>query len=132
MRIPSDAPKNFVMIAPRYSTKETDYGKNDGLFIVNNPQEADIEINKRINALTSLDDSYVIDDDVCINRTLYQAVSNITANTIGDIIIPNKAFINEKGAKQGDIITVNFKYVNDDKLVTQYVLEGTLGKKMVN
>lgn len=27
MRIPSDAPKNFVMIAPRYSTKETDYGK---------------------------------------------------------------------------------------------------------
>lgn len=129
MRIPSDAPKNFVMIAPRYSTKETDYGKNDGLFIVNNPQEADIEINKRINALTSLDDSYVIDDDVCINRTLYQAVSNITANTIGDIIIPNKAFINEKGAKQGDIITVNFKYVNDDKLVTQYVLEGTLGKK---
>ena len=40
MRIPSDAPKNFIITAPKYSIGETRYGANDGLF--------KIEINRKL------------------------------------------------------------------------------------
>lgn len=128
MRIPSDAPKNFIIVAPRYSTKETTVGANNGLFVITNKIEANREINKRINELPTLDEDYVSDDSLCIKRSLNQAISNITANNIGNIVIPNRAFINEKNSKKGDTITINCVYTNADGIETQYVLAGTLSQ----
>ena len=54
MRIPSDAPKNFIMTAPKYSVGESRVGANDGLFRIENKVEADRNIYQQINGIATV------------------------------------------------------------------------------
>lgn len=126
MRIPSDAPKNFIMIAPRYSINESRVGANDGLFRIDNKVEADRKINQQINDIATVGEEYAVLEGNAVTRSLNQLISNVTSKNINNIVIPDKKFIFEKNAKIGDKINVTFDYTNKDGVSTQYVLKGIL------
>lgn len=126
MRIPSDAPKTFILTMPRYSVRETGVG-NNGLFIIENSIEANRKINTMVNNLTKLNKEYE-SSLVTVERSLNQVISNVTAKTIGDIVIPKQNYINEKNSVEGDTITVNFEYKDKNNISAEYVLKGILAK----
>lgn len=127
MRIPSDAPKNFIITAPKYSINETSLGANNGLFIIDNPLEANKKLNQRINDIPTLGSEYEVLENTGHKRNLNQIKSDITSKHINNIII-NYEDINEANAKVGDTVTVTFDYVDEDNISTQYVLQGKYNK----
>lgn len=128
MRIPSDAPKNFIMTAPKYSVGETRYGANDGLFHIENQAEANKEVYKKINGLNVIGEENAVLGENAPSRTLKQLLSNVTSKSINNITLSRKNVINETDAKTGDDITVNFKHTAKDGVETEYVLKGKLAK----
>ena len=122
MRIPSDAPKNFIITAPKYSAK--------GLFNISNKTEIDIEINKRINNLVNpifQDYGQVVEMmnapiDVNLNQMRY----HLTAKHPGTIKLKNLKQLNEEKAKVGDTVTVTYAYKDKTGNTDYYVIEGTL------
>lgn len=128
MRIPSDAPKNFIMMAPKYSVGETAYGKNNGLFRIENEVEANKKIYQKINALATLGQEYEKLPQIAVKRSLNQLISNVTSKNIGNIYLADLKAVYEDKPKIGDTITVTFDYEYNNEIHTQYVLEGTLAK----
>lgn len=131
MRIPSDAPKNFIMTAPRYSIGETRYGANDGLFKIENIGEVNKTIQQRINALYTISDEEYLEKYSSLNptkRTLKQLISNATANSVGNIAIGNLKQLNEDNVKVGDTVTMTFNYRTKDGIDNLYVMKGTLAR----
>ena len=131
MRIPSDAPKNFIMTAPRYSIGETRYGANDGLFKIENIGEVNKTIQQRINALYTISDEEYLEKYSSLNptkRTLKQLISNATANSVGNIAIGNIKQLNEDNVKVGDTVTMTFNYRTKDGIDNLYVMKGTLAR----
>ena len=131
MRIPSDAPKNFIMTAPRYSIGETRYGANDGLFKIENIGEVNKTIQQRINALYTISDEEYLEKYSSLNptkRTLKQLISNATANSVGNIAIGNLKQLNEDNVKVGDTVTMTFNYRTKDGIDNVYVMKGTLAR----
>lgn len=131
MRIPSDAPKNFIITAPKYSIGETRYGANDGLFKIENISEVNKTIQQRINALSTISDEEYLEKYSSLNptkRTLKQLISNATANSIGNIAIGNLKQLNEDNVKIGDTVTMTFNYRTKDGIDNLYVMKGTLAK----
>ena len=129
MRIPSDAPKNFVICAPKYSIGETEYGKNDGLFYIENEIEAKNKINAAVNNLPVLDIEHGTLGDVAIERNLNQLIHHATAVNLSNIEFYEKKRLNNPDAKLGDTVRLNFKHKAKDGVETEYILEGTLGKE---
>ena len=131
MRIPSDAPKNFIMTAPRYSIGETRYGANDGLFKIENIGEVNKTIQQRINALYTISDEEYLEKYSSLNptkRTLKQLISNATANSVGNIAIGNLKQLNEDNVKVEDTVTMTFNYRTKDGIDNLYVMKGTLAR----
>lgn len=131
MRIPSDAPKNFIMTAPRYSIGETRYGANDGLFKIENIGEVNKTIQQRINALYTISDEEYLEKYSSLNptkRTLKQLISNATANSVGNIAIGDLKQLNEDNVKVGDTVTMTFNYRTKDDIDNLYVMKGTLAR----
>ena len=131
MRIPSDAPKNFIMTAPRYSIGETRYGANDGLFKIENIGEVNKTIQQRINALYTISDEEYLEKYSSLNptkRTLKQLISNATANSVGNIAIGDLKQLNEDNVKVGDTVTMTFNYRTKDGIDNLYVMKGTLAR----
>ena len=131
MRIPSDAPKNFIMTAPKYSIGETRYGTNDGLFKIENIGEINKIIQQKINNLAPITEEEYLEKYGTLNptkRSLKQLISNATSNNIGNITINKLNQLNEEKPKIGDIVTMTFNYKTKDGVDNIYVLEGTLEK----
>ena len=131
MRIPSDAPKNFIMTAPKYSIGETRYGANDGLFKIDNISEVNKTIQQRINALSTISDEEYLEKYSTltpVKRSLKQLISNATANNVGNVVISSLKQINEDNPKIGDSVTVTFNYRTKDGVDNLYVMKGTLAR----
>lgn len=130
MRIPSDAPKNFIITAPRYSS--------EGLFIIENSNEVNAEINRRINGMTrpEFEDQAIqlIYTNNPIKVSYNQMHHHLTAQHPGAITIKSKNQINETDANVGDKVTVNFEYKDEKGDTDYYVMQGTLeqdGAKLI-
>ncbi len=129
MRIPSDAPKNFIMTAPKYSVGESRVGANDGLFRIENKVEADRKIYQKINSIATVGEEYAALEGNAVKRSLNQLIHNVTSKNINNIVLKNKKAIFEENPKVGDKVNVTFDYTSKDGVSTQYVLEGTLANE---
>ena len=126
MRIPSDAPKNFIMTAPKYSVGESSVGANDSLFRIENKVEADRKVNQQINNIATVGEEYLALEGNYVNVSLNQLIHNVTSKNINNIVIQNNKAIFEEKPKVGDKVNVRFDYTSKDGVSTQYILEGTL------
>lgn len=138
MRIPSDAPKNFIIRAPKYNTRESKLFANDGLIQIKDLESAKKAVRgwiRKLPVVNQLDfyEKYSVHENknekakekyAASNRE--QLVERATSEDLDNIrIYPNQ--INEKGAKKGDTITVTYDYLTEG-VHNIYVMQGTLGE----
>ena len=129
MRVPSDAPKNFIIRAARYRTKGGKYGN---LFNVENSKEVnqaietylDIEIPSETRADNEVKTSKFI--NLTTNKEYNQMVHDLTTKTIGRRKIMPFNILEGKNHKSGSEIAVGYKYIDDSGKVDKYELHGTL------
>ena len=125
MRIPSDAPKNFAITAPRYSTK--------GLFTIINQQEIDktiLEHMRRIPELTQeqmYGEGLLVTDEKDMYSSSYKQIMNhLTAEHPFDVKLKNKKSLSNPKAKNGDTVYLTCNYKSEDGIDNVYILKGTL------
>lgn len=129
MRVPSDAPKNFIIRAARYRTKGGKYGN---LFNVENSKEVNQAIetylDTEIPSETRADNEVKISKFVNLttNKEYNQMVHDLTTKTIGRRKIMPFNILEGKNHKSGSEITVGYKYTDDSGKVDKYELHGTL------
>ena len=125
MRVPSDAPRNFSIKAPRYSAA--------GLFSIANQSEvnaAKLAIRKKVTEKGLVEDAIdwgVNDKPFDIYRS-DQAIRHMTADA-GEVSVKLPDFVKgNKEYKEGEEITVKFKYKSDNSEDNQdvYLVRGTV------
>lgn len=129
MRVPSDAPKNFIIRAARYRTKGRKYGN---LFNVENSKEVnqaietylDTEIPSETRADNEVKTSKFV--NLTTNKEYNQMVHDLTTKTIGRRKIMPFNVLEGKNHKSGSKIAVGYKYTDDSGKVDKYELHGTL------
>lgn len=129
MRVPSDAPKNFIIRAARYKTKGGKYGN---LFNVENSKEVnqaietylDTEIPSETRADNEVKTSKFV--NLTTNKEYNQMVHDLTTKTIGRRKIMPFNILEGKNHKSGSEIAVGYKYIDDSGKVDKYELHGTL------
>ena len=129
MRVPSDAPKNFIVRAARYRTKGGKYGN---LFNVENSKEVsqaietylDTEIPSETRAENEVKTSKFV--NLTTNKEYNQMVHDLTTKTIGRRKIMPFNILDGKNHKSGSEIAVGYKYVDESGKVDRYELHGTL------
>lgn len=129
MRVPSDAPKNFIIRAARYRTKGGKYGN---LFNIENSKEVnqaietylDIEIPSETRADNEVKTSKFV--NLTTNKEYNQMVHDLTTKTIGRRKIMPFNILEGKNHKSGSEIAVGYKYTDDSGKVDKYELHGTL------
>lgn len=129
MRVPSDAPKNFIIRAARYRTKGGKYGN---LFNVENSKEVsqaietylDTEIPSETRAENEVKTSKFV--NLTTNKEYNQMVHDLTTKTIGRRKIMPFNILEGKNHKSGSEIAVGYKYTDDSGKVDRYELHGTL------
>lgn len=129
MRVPSDAPKNFIIRAARYKTKGGKYGN---LFNVKNSKEVsqaietylDTEIPSETRADNEVKTSKFV--NLTTNKEYNQMVHDLTTKTIGRRKIMPFNILEGKNHKSGSEIAVGYKYTDDSGKVDKYELHGTL------
>lgn len=129
MRVPSDAPKNFIIRAARYKTKGGRYGN---LFNVENSKEVsqaietylDTEIPSETRADNEVKTSKFV--NLTTNKEYNQMVHDLTTKTIGRRKIMTFNILEGKNHKSGSEIAVGYKYTDDSGKVDKYELHGTL------
>ena len=127
MRIPSDAPKNFVITAPRYSTSN--------LFLVTNRDEVNKLISDRLSKIPHLTQEQAYGEGILVSDLKHMQVvrdnqllnHSLTEHPF-DITIKSKKSLSDNKAKNGDEVYLTCKY-SDDGLNTVYVLKGKLSEK---
>ena len=129
MRVPSDAPKNFIIRAARYRTKGGKYGN---LFNVENSKEVnqaietylDTEIPSETRADNEVKTSKFV--NLTTNKEYNQMVHDLTTKTIGRRKIMPFNILEGKNHKSGSEIAVGYKYTDETGKVDKYELHGTL------
>lgn len=129
MRVPSDAPKNFIIRAARYKTKGGKYGN---LFNVKNSKNVsqaietylDTEIPSETRADNEVKTSKFV--NLTTNKEYNQMVHDLTTKTIGRRKIMPFNILEGKNHKSGSEIAVGYKYTDDSGKVDKYELHGTL------
>lgn len=128
MRIPSDAPKNFIITAPKYSS--------NGLFNISNQNEVSIEVNRRINSLTRPefnDQEEALQYMVSVNDVSYNKIRyHITSKNPGNIVINKRSQLVESDAKVGDEVSITYQYKDKNGNTEYYVMKGTLERENGN
>ena len=126
MRIPSDAPKNFVVTAPMYKIGETRRGANDGLFVIDNSKEVDKLIRNKINELV-ITDTEQYGTLTPKKSNLEDLINRSTTKIRETLNIRKLDELNEKKPNIGDTVSITYEYEKDG-VSTQYVMRGTLEK----
>ena len=125
MRIPSDAPKNFIITAPRYSSK--------GLFTITNQQEVNRIILERMRRIPELTQEQMYGEGLLVTeeKDMYsssykQIMNHITAEHPFDVKLKNKRSLSDPKAKNGDTVYLTCNYKSEDGIDNIYILKGTL------
>ena len=126
MRIPSDAPKNFVVTAPIYKVGETRRGANDGLFIVDNINDVNKLVRNKFNELV-ITDTEQYETLTPKKSNLNDLVNRATSKIQQRLNIRKISELNEDKPKIGDNVSITYEYEKDG-VSTQYVMRGTLEK----
>ncbi len=131
MRIPSDAPKNFIVRAARYAYHDTNYGD---LFTIENNEEFENAITDELNNLPKTDkvptESQLKQFIKVETREDYtRMISDLRATRINRRKIMDYQILKDsthKGSyKTGDNITIGYVYTDELGNQDRYVLQGT-------
>ena len=131
MRIPSDAPKNFIVRAARYAYHDTNYGD---LFTIENNEEFENAIANKLNNLPKTDkvptESQLKQFIKVEFRDDYnRMISDLRATRINRRKIMDYQILkdpNHKGSyKSGDNLTIGYVYTDELGNQDRYVLQGT-------
>lgn len=131
MRIPSDAPKNFIVRAARYAYHDTNYGD---LFTIENNEEFENAITNELNNLPKTDkvptESQLKQFIKVESRDDYnRMISDLRATRINRRKIMDYQIINDpahKGSyKSGDNLAIGYVYTDELGNQDRYVLQGT-------
>ena len=131
MRIPSDAPKNFIVRAARYAYHDTNYGD---LFTIENNEEFENAITDELNNLPKTDkvptESQLKQFIKVESRDDYNMmISDLRATRINRRKIMDYQILKDpahKGSyKSGDNITIGYVYTDELGNQDRYVLQGT-------
>ena len=131
MRIPSDAPKNFIVRAARYAYHDTNYGD---LFTIENNEEFENAITDELNNLPKTDkvptESQLKQFIKVESRDDYnRMINDLRATRINRRKIMDYQILkdpNHKGSyKSGDNLTIGYVYTDELGNQDRYVLQGT-------
>lgn len=131
MRIPSDAPKNFIVRAARYAYHDTNYGD---LFTIENNEEFENAIINELNNLPKTDkvptESQLKQFIKVESRDDYnRMINDLRATRINRRKIMDYQILKDpthKGSyKSGDNLTIGYVYTDELGNQDRYVLQGT-------
>lgn len=131
MRIPSDAPKNFIVRAARYAYHDTNYGD---LFTIENNEEFENAITNELNNLPKTDkvptESQLKQFIKVESRDDYnRMISDLRATRINRRKIMDyqilKAPAHKGSYKSGDNLAIGYVYTDELGNQDRYVLQGT-------
>ena len=132
MRIPSDAPKNFIIRAARYAYHDTNYGD---LFTIENNEEVENAITKALNDIPKTEKSPNAAQlkqfiKVESREDYNQMISDLRATRINKRKIRDYQIlkdVNHKGSYQtGDNIAIGYTYTDELGNEDKYVLQGKI------
>lgn len=132
MRIPSDAPKNFIIRAARYAYHDSNYGD---LFTIENNEEFETAIAKALNDIPKTEKSPNAAQlkqfiKVESREDYNQMISDLRATRINKRKIRDYQIlkdVNHKGSYQtGDNIAIGYTYTDELGNEDKYVLQGKI------
>lgn len=128
MRIPSDAPKNFIVRSARYAYDDSKYGK---LLIVENASEVSDEVNKELNKLSKVENNYSKEQlnqftDVSSKKDYNRMISDLQSDRIRNRRVYPNNILEGYNVKEGDIVSVGYSYKDEANNETRYIIRGKL------
>lgn len=128
MRIPSDAPKNFIVRSARYNYNDSKYGK---LLIVENSSEVSNEVNKELDKLSKVENNYSKEQlsqftDISSKKDYNRMISDLQSNRIRNRRVYPNNILEGYNVKEGDIVSAGYLYKDEAGNETRYVIRGKL------
>lgn len=128
MRIPSDAPKNFIVRSARYELSDLRFGD---FIIVENESEIDAELDKEINKIPRIENNYSKDQlkqfiDVNSKGSYNQMISDLQSNRIRNRRVYPNNILEGYNVKEGDIVSAGYSFKEMGGEETRYIIKGKL------
>ena len=128
MRIPSDAPKNFIVRSARYAYNDSKYGK---LLTVENISEVSNEVNKELNKLSKVENNYSKEQlsqftDISSKKDYNRMISDLQSNRIRNRRVYPNNILEGYNVKEGDVVSVGYSYKDEAGNETRYIIKGKL------
>lgn len=128
MRIPSDAPKNFIVRSARYNYNNSKYGK---LLIVENSSEVSSEVDKELNKLSKVENNYSKEQlsqftDISSKKDYNRMISDLQSDRIRNRRVYPNNILEGYNVKEGDIVSVGYSYKDEANNETRYIIKGKL------
>ena len=128
MRIPSDAPKNFIVRSARYAYDDSKYGK---LLTIENASEVSNEVDKELNKLSKVENNYSKEQlsqftDVSSKKDYNRMISDLQSDRIRNRRVYPNNILEGYNVKEGDIVSVGYSYKDEANNETRYIIRGKL------
>ena len=128
MRIPSDAPKNFIVRSARYAYDDSKYGK---LLTIENASEVSNEVNKELNKLSKVENNYSKEQlsqftNVSSKKDYNRMISDLQSDRIRNRRVYPNNILEGYNVKEGDIVSVGYSYKDEANNETRYIIKGKL------
>ena len=128
MRIPSDAPKNFIVRSARYSYNDSKYGK---LLTVENVSEVNKEIDKELNKLSKVENNYSKEQlnqftSISSKKDYNRMISDLESNRIRNRRVYPNNILEGYNVKEGDVVSAGYLYKDEAGNETRYIIRGKL------
>lgn len=128
MRIPSDAPKNFIVRSARYEFNNLQFGD---FIIVENKSEIDAELDKEVNKIPRIENNYSKDQlkqfiDVNTKKSYTQMISDLQSNRIRNRRVYPNNILEGYNVKEGDIVSAGYSFKEMGGEETRYIIKGKL------
>lgn len=128
MRIPSDAPKNFIVRSARYELNNLRFGN---FIIVENKSEIDAELDKEVNKIPRIENNYSKDQlkqfiDVNTKKSYTQMISDLQSNRIRNRRVYPNNILEGYNVKEGDIVSAGYSFKEMGGEETIYIIKGKL------
>lgn len=128
MRIPSDAPKNFIVRSARYELNDLRFGN---FIIVENKSEIDAELDKEVNKIPRIENNYSKEQlkqfiDVNTKKSYTQMISDLQSNRIRNRRVYPNNILEGYNVKEGDTVSAGYSFKEMGGEETRYIIKGKL------
>lgn len=128
MRIPSDAPKNFIVRSARYELNNLRFGN---FIIVENKSEIDAELDKEVNKIPRIENNYSKEHlkqfiDVNTKKSYTQMISDLQSNRIRNRRVYPNNILEGYNVKEGDTVSAGYSFKEMGGEETRYIIKGKL------